>query len=85
MNPTNFNRLNTVYSQHDNFFTYQLLNDYFYESQQFNTQITWGSEKLPSDLVDIWTDVTLAAVHNMDGDKGPITALRTWNNEIYCF
>jgi len=22
MNPTNFNRLNTVYSQHDNFFTY---------------------------------------------------------------
>lgn len=85
VNPTNFNLLNTVYSQLDNFFSYQLLNDQFYTYNRFNNQITWSTEKTAGMQTDPWTKVTLAAVHNFDGDKGAITELLTNQSNLYCF
>lgn len=84
MNPANFNRLNNVYSQRDNFFNYTILEDQFYEAVDYPNQITWGNEKIPGSDVDQWTKVNLAATYNMDGDKGQIRALYNWNNTIFC-
>jgi len=52
MNPANFNRLNNVYSQRDNFFNYTILEDQFYEAIDYPNQITWGNEKIPGSDVD---------------------------------
>jgi hypothetical protein len=85
MSPVNFNKMNPVYSQRDNFFNYRILDDSFYELNDFPNQITWSTEKTAGQDVDPWTTVTLAATYDMDGSKGKIRALNVWNDNIYCF
>lgn len=85
MSPTNFNLLNPIYSQLNNFFTYRILDDDFYEINKFPNQITWSKEKQAGADIDLWTNVTLGSTYDMDGSKGSITALRVWKDNIYCF
>lgn len=85
MSPLNFNLFNSVYSQLDNFFVYNILDKDFYTQDSFPNQITWSTEKHPAQDVDSWTKVTLSSTFNMDGSKGKITALKTWKDNIICF
>lgn len=85
MSPTNFNLFNPVYSQRDNFFSYRILDDDFYKLNEFPNQITWSTEKSQGSDIDPWTSITLASVYSMDGSKGKIRSLNTWNDNIYCF
>lgn len=85
MSPTNFNLINPVYSQVDNFFNYRRLDDDYYFLNEFPNQITWSKEKHAADDVDPWTQVTLASTYDLDGDKGVISKLINWNDNIYCF
>ena len=85
MSPTNFNLLNPVYSQLDNFFSYRILDDSYYEITEFPNQITWSKEKQPGSDIDLYTNITLASTYNMDGSKGGITSLNSWKDMIYCF
>lgn len=85
MSPTNFNLLNHVYSQLDNFFTYRILDKEYYRVNTFPNQITWTKEKQAGADVDSWTDITLASVYDMDGSKGGVVSLNTWRDHIYCF
>lgn len=84
MSPTNFNLLNPVYSQKDNFFSYRITSD---EDTQktFPNQVTWTKTKQSGGDVDTWTNITLASILEMDGDKGKVTALRRKNNNLICF
>ena len=81
---TNFNLLNPVYSQVNNFFNYFIL-DSNLRINTFNNSITWSKEKQLGEQVDQWTNITLASTLDMDGDKGKVNALKVFNNEIYCF
>lgn len=83
--PQNFNLINNIYSQHDNFFNYRILDDYYYKSSIFNNQITWSKEKHSAEDTDTWTNITLANTLDLPGDKGNITALKVWNENIFCF
>ena len=47
--PQNFNLLNTIYSQKDNFFNYRMLDDDFYKLNNFPNTITWSKEKMTSE------------------------------------
>lgn len=85
MSPINFNLLNPVYSQIDNFFSYKILDSDFYKLDKFPNQITWTKEKQPGADVDLWTNITLASTYDMDGSKGQIVSLNTWKDNIYCF
>ena len=85
MSPRNFNLLNSVYSQKDNFFSYKLLDKDYYKLNSFPNTITWSKEKSLAELVDTWTNITMASTLDLDGDKGNIVSLNTFNNEIYCF
>lgn len=85
MSPLNFNLLNPVYSQMNNFFSYFMVDPDYYKLNRFPNQITWSLEKHPGQDVDSWTTVTLATTYNMDGSKGQIRALRNWKDTIYCF
>ena len=85
MTPTNFNKLNPVYSQENNFFTYRGLNSSKYYVNDFPNSVTWTKEKQAAALIDTWTNITLASTLDLDGDKGQIVSLNTFNNEIFCF
>lgn len=83
--PQNFNLLNEVYTQKDNFFNYRIFEDDYYKGNKFLNQITWSLEKTPASDTDPWTNITLANTLDMDGGKGKVTALRTWNEYLLCF
>ena len=85
MRPQNFNLLNEVYSQKDNFFNYRVLDKDYYKQNSFKNQLTWSMEKHSMEDIDTWTNITLANTLDMDGNRGNITALTTWNDIIICF
>ena len=85
MSPKNFNLLNPVYSQRDNFFTYRIMPEDYYRQNTFSNQITWSKTKQPGSDVDMWTNVTLANILELDGNKGEITSLQRYNNQLICF
>lgn len=85
MSAINFNLFNPVYNQTDNFFSYRILDDSYYKINKFPNQITWTKEKKAGADIDLWTNITLASTYDMDGSKGEVRAIRTWQDNIYCF
>ncbi len=85
MSPTNFNLLNMVYTQQDNFFSYKILPDDDYKVDSYPNQITWNLTKESGADVDLWTKVNMASVLEMDGDKGKINKLIKLGNQLFCF
>ena len=85
MTPTNFNLLNNVYSQSNNFFTYRTINPNKLNLNDFHNTITWTKTKTAGELTDTWTNITLASTLDLDGDKGKIRALRRFNDNIIAF
>lgn len=83
--PENFNLLNPVYSQKNNFFTYNYTSKDLSSIDRFPNTVTWTSEKVNGSIVDSWTNVNLASTLDMDGDKGEVVSLNTINNEVFCF
>ena len=83
--PENFNKLNDVYSQKNNFFNYRTINPNKLSLDNFHNSITWTKTKSLGELVDTWTNITLASVLDLDGDKGSINAIRRLNNNLIAF
>lgn len=83
-NNTNFNKINPVYSQKDNFFNYNKLPDEFYIQNDFTNQITWSLTKSNGDDTDVWTNIALANTLDADGTNGPITDLFSLGDNIFC-
>jgi hypothetical protein len=84
ISPTNFNLLNEIYSQKNNFFSYRTSVDEE-EINDFGYSLTWTKTKSPGETVDTWTNVTMASTLDLDGDKGNITAIRRNNNNLLAF
>lgn len=82
--PSNFNLMNRAYTQKDNVFNYSVLDEKF-NLNVYKNQITWSKTKTPSEDVDTWTNITLASVLDLDGDRGKITKLARLNNSLLCF
>lgn len=80
---TNFNLINKSYTQRNNFFNYRQIEDEGVIN--FPNQITISKTKVLGEDVDSWTNVTLASVFDLDGDKGKLNAIRKINNDLYCF
>lgn len=85
MTPTNFNLMNPVYNQKNTFFNYRGLNHNRFNLNYFPNAVTWTKEKQLGSVVDTWTNITMASTLDMDGDKGEVVSLNTFNNEIFCF
>lgn len=83
--PENFNLMNDVYSQQNNFFNYRSVNPNKLNLDHFSNAITWTKTKTAGELVDTWTNITLASTLDLDGDKGKVRALRRFNNELIAF
>lgn len=80
---TNFNLINKSYTQRNNFFSYRQIEDEGVVN--FPNQITISKTKVLGEDVDSWTNITLASIFDLDGDKGKLNAIRKINNDLYCF
>lgn len=85
VSPTNFNLLNNVYSQKDNFFNYRMLEDYYYRNVKYPCQVLWSTEKSNLEDVDAWTNVTLASSLDLNGSSGKLVSLEVFNDTLLAF
>lgn len=85
VSPTNFNLLNGVYSQKDNYFTNTYLSLNRKYSNRFPNTIAWSKQKTLGEETDTWTNITMLNTLDLDGDKGSVVSLNAFNNELYCF
>ena len=85
MSPQNFNLMNDVYSQRDNFFIHRILPEDFYSQNIYDKQIIWSKEKSPGEDVDTWTNITLANVLNLNGSSGKVTSINAFNENLIAF
>lgn len=83
--PTNFNLLNPVYSQKDNFFAYHSINPKKVHLDTFNYSFTWSLTKTAGSLRDEWTRVTLATAYDCDGNKGTLNRIVRLDNNLVAF
>ena len=83
--PQNFNLLNPVYSQQDNFFNYRVLDKDFYNLNSFPNSITWSKEKTLGEDADTWTNITMTNIIDLDGNNGNLNTIKVFNNELYAF
>lgn len=81
-NNTNFNLYNSVYSQPNNYFNYRILDS---DILEFPNLITWSKTKSVGEEIDTWTNITLASTLDLDGDKGPVRAIKRFNNNLIAF
>lgn len=82
----NFNLINPVYSQMNNFFQYKILDDRFNNKEtEYKNRITWTLDKQNGDDVDQWTRVTELGILDLDGDKGKVTKIERFDNNLYIF
>ena len=82
--PTNFGLMNDVYSQQNNIFQYNILDDVF-DHRTFPQQFTWSRSKSDVQNIDPWTSVTLSSIKNVDGSYGPINAIEKLNDTLIGF
>ena len=85
MTPQNFNLINPVYSQMDNFFSYKMLSEKDYKNTLYPNTVTWTKTKQNGADVDLWTNITMASTLEMDGDKGTVNKLIRLNNQLLSF
>lgn len=85
LSPTNFNLINPVYSQLDNFFTSRILDDDYYKVTDYPSQFLWTGTKIPASDTDIWTNLHMASSYDMDGSNGTLTAIQPYNDILLGF
>lgn len=83
--PQNFNLLNQVYSQKDNFFDYRVQDLDYYKSNEYQTYLIWSQEKAYGEKVDTWTTINMSSNLSLDGTKGSISSIKAWNEYLLCF
>lgn len=85
LSPTNFNLINPVYSQLDNFFTSRMLDDDYYKVSDYPSQFLWTDAKSPAADADVWTNLHLSNSYDMDGDSGKLVSILPFNELLIGF
>ena len=78
---TNFNKINSVYSQQDNYFTYNILDEKF-NTENYQNQIAFSLTKNPMESIDTWASIGLSSSFNLDGLYGKLTKIVNLNNSL---
>ena len=86
LTPENYNLINPVYSQLDNFFNCQQMDEGYYKSQHYPCQISWSQAKVLGATTDTWmSSLHMMSTTDADASKGEVRALKTFNDELLCF
>lgn len=84
INTETFNSINKAYTRQDSFNTSVVL-DSSDTITSYPTQFTWTKDKTPGEDIDTWTNITLSEIETLDGDKGPLRAIRRFQNSLIAF
>ena len=84
IDPTNFNKLNDIYSQQDNFFTYHKMDPDRFQNT-FPNLIVWSRQKSFGESIDSWTNIHLVNTLDLDGSLGKLNSINLWNNSLITF
>lgn len=76
--------LNTVYSQ-PNDYTSSYIVDEKFDDATHPTLYTWSMSKQNLADIDTWTSINLSSSLKLDGDKGVLTKIKRWNNQLLAF
>ena len=82
--PENINVINTTYSKANDFITSSTLSSK-YEDNTHPTLYAWSLSKQSLSNIDLWTKINLSSSAKLDGDKGPLTKIKRWNNQLLAF
>lgn len=85
VSPKNFNLINKAYTQQNNLFSSYSFNYDTISETKFPNLISWSKTKTSGELVDNWTNLTLASTLETDGVLGKITAIKNFNDGIIVF
>lgn len=85
MRPDVFNLWNPVYSQRNNYFNYKQLKHDKKELHRYPNNVYYTKTKTAGADIDLWTNVTLSSILELDGDKGELNKLVTFNDQILAF
>lgn len=84
MTPQNFNLMNKVYNQRNTFFPQVYVDAAIFNIDSFPNTITWSKTKLSGETTDSWANLNVSSTLDMDGDKGRVTSLVMFNNDLLC-
>ena len=84
INEETYSKVNDVYSQTDNYFTYNILDDKFSQTK-YGNQIAFSLQKTPTSEIDTWCNISLASSFNLNGLYGKLTKLVNVNDTILAF
>ena len=76
--------INGVYNQENNYITSVVLDEKF-EDSTHPTLYTWSLTKQSLSDIDTWTSINLSRSAKLDGDKGILTKIKRWNNNLLAF
>ena len=85
MTPVTFNKLNSVYSQQNNYFNYRTLNYNKIFVKDFPNSLIWSKAKTSGSLIDNWTNINLLSSLDVDGNLGSINCLTNLENQVHGF
>ena len=78
------NTINPVYSQINNYTSSYILDEKF-EDSTHPTLYAWSMSKQNLADIDTWTSINLSSSLKLDGDKGVLTKIKRWNNQLLAF
>lgn len=84
-NPNNYNLINPVYQQENNYFNYRALDYNLFNVDKFINTFTITKTKQNGGLIDNWTNITMSATYDADGQLGQIRGLKSFNDQIIGF
>jgi hypothetical protein len=79
-----YNKYNKVYSQQPSLIKSVGLGSKFKKLEEFDGRIMASKEKIPGEFVDSWTDFLENETMDLDGKYGPINAVVSLQDEIFC-
>lgn len=82
---TNFNLINDVYSQKNNFFTYRIYDEDYYKVNNYPSQVMWSEVKSPASYPDEWTNLHMASTITLDASYGKVNAIASFNDVLLGF
>ena len=85
VSPENFNKLNPVYNQSNNYFIYRIFDEDSYKNKWFKSDIMWSMSKTGGETVDPWLQIPANSKYTLDGKYGPVNAIKKYNDALLVF
>lgn len=85
MTPSNYGLLNSIYSQKNNYFNYNILDPLLFNTTNFTNTIIWSKTKIAGSINDAWTNLNMLSSIDLDGVYGEVSSINLFNSELYAF